>query len=1024
MSGTTQSNGSKRSDNDGKKRRSRRHSGTDNDGKPPAELTPAQPKRLRFSPRFVGDYCYDIQGLEHKNQCDGCQRWNNTLIRKKPRAEFKSKELLCYQAWKLKEKNVPPSKMKHWLAVTNHLSNNLHVNASALAADIDDELIEDEGKTEAETTTVEADNGVTPSPPKRKVNWNSKVVNSQGQEFTIEFPASHELCHISDVKRWQNDSETLNEIRTKLTSNQYQSKSIFTQTLWSVATTSVPALALSAAQFMFPLTVMAYLFDTNIFRGIDITKYAKSFPSETTLRQYNFNQAARDTMSLGHEIRDSKIYIACDKGNKKGIGHFVKYLSWWKRDDPGVKVQLLDVDASGGTSDACADAIRASINKLREVDDDGTTLLHGQTTDSGGGGVLEDLHSKMEQRGVCVEDQDGNKYLIANCCIHSLQIQLANAVRASFGEGSIDKVNATQLLHTAYRLQESIDNDQWRHILFKSSQFLYIYDATVDNGDPNEKNISPTEKNKRSFLQSFAKVHAFSNLFKKPQPVDPTDIGKWKDTIYSKLQAPILTRWWTVGVASSYLFDYYLVLFHACQTVINMYPSTNTPYAIASDLFSLMLNQETFLDVALIRGFHKSYLNKHLDWMQSCDDLTSEQGFQSHNIAVRYYQMERDIDSTMWDPAIKEYRSCVERWEPNNGQDDRDKHLDKIQVFYAQARTALHKHFKRWLSPTLLPCGLMSEAPLAKVISRVILGQEFPTSFGSDVVDQYGIFHYKSAAHDEVFNLKSFDRWLRGLLEDGGDYSPETIIAATLVAADVDLRSFDYQDVEHGATRWHMHSTYLPLASQTQFVERGVKEAKYVSATDRSEEHRSCMAIIRSHTPLGRVKLDDSSYNASKILSLIESSKSRSSQHNLWQVNQEDHQYDARYNQIRHSLAGGHFKVERVQAKKDVVNTTGFKYKKPNIAQQIRPQTKTYQVKGLVPYGKLVQARNMDDLRIELLFRGISEEDIPAKVSGGKEKLKLLECERLINEENMTAQDAAKHKAFKRLSEAPFELTE
>ena len=38
----------------------------------------------------------------------------------------------------------------------------------------------------------------------------------------------------------------------------------------------------------------------------------------------------------------------------------------------------------------------------------------------------------------------------------------------------------------------------------------------------------------------------------------------------------------------------------------------------------------------------------------------------------------------------------------------------------------------------------------------------------------------------------------------------------------------------------------MPLASQTQFVERGVKEAKIVAATGGGEAQCSCYAIIRS----------------------------------------------------------------------------------------------------------------------------------------------------------------------------------
>jgi len=237
------------------------------------------------------------------------------------------------------------------------------------------------------------------------------------------------------------------------------------------------------------------------------------------------------------------------------------------------------------------------------------------------------------------------------------------------------------------------------------------------------------------------------------------------------------------------------------------------------------------------------------------------------------------------------------------------------------------------------------------------------------------------------------------------------------------MRSFDYDHQDHGAIRLHMHETHLPLASQTQFVERGVKEAKYVSATDRSEEHRSSIAIVRSHTPLGKSKQDeDTSIVSSKVQALIESARSRASQHTLWQVNQEDMEHDQRINQIQHSLKQGHFKKERVDAKKSKVEEIGFKCKPLNAAQQAKPQTKTPEVSGLIPYGKLVQARNFDDLKRELEFRGIEPEDVPDLVSLRVKKLKELESKRLIEHDNMTPLDAAKHKAFKILSTAKFRL--
>lgn len=42
--------------------------------------------------------------------------------------------------------------------------------------------------------------------------------------------------------------------------------------------------------------------------------------------------------------------------------------------------------------------------------------------------------------------------------------------------------------------------------------------------------------------------------------------------------------------------------------------------------------------------------------------------------------------------------------------------------------------------------------------------------------------------------------------------------------------------------------TYLCFPSHTQFVESGVKEAAIVSVTDRKEQSRSLLAILRSYT--------------------------------------------------------------------------------------------------------------------------------------------------------------------------------
>ena len=64
--------------------------------------------------------------------------------------------------------------------------------------------------------------------------------------------------------------------------------------------------------------------------------------------------AARNFVVVKDEVSDRriKIYFACDKGNKKGISHFVKYIAYWSAKEKRVKKALLDIDALVGTSEA------------------------------------------------------------------------------------------------------------------------------------------------------------------------------------------------------------------------------------------------------------------------------------------------------------------------------------------------------------------------------------------------------------------------------------------------------------------------------------------------------------------------------------------------------------------------------------------------------------------------------------------------------------------------------------------------
>jgi len=62
--------------------------------------------------------------------------------------------------------------------------------------------------------------------------------------------------------------------------------------------------------------------------------------------------------------------------------------------------------------------------------------LSERCTGSAGGGALNDLAQHAQGLGFCILKD----CFVASCCLHTVQLQLGNAVIASFGEGVLNKV--------------------------------------------------------------------------------------------------------------------------------------------------------------------------------------------------------------------------------------------------------------------------------------------------------------------------------------------------------------------------------------------------------------------------------------------------------------------------------------------------------------------------------------------------------------------------------------------------------
>ena len=737
--------------------------------------------------------------------------------------------------------------------------------------------------------------------------------------------------------------------------------------------------------------------DTGLFdySKFNINEFATAFPSDGYLRNIMMDQAGNDLMSLGQKIKRNNVpvCVACDKGNKKGVGHFVKHLCWFDFSTMRVHKQMLDMDASDGTSEDCALAIKHSLFKLG-----GDILLNGQCTDSGGGGVLEGLSSKLLELALCDSD-----YLVAACSIHALQLQLSNAVKKVIGHGGLDKRNALQMLHSVYDLQESLDMEEWRHALVHAVRWCLAF--TDDTDDDH-------------FF-----VVAYKNI-KRLYPFEVTPVNreaKVTDTMLEKIQAPVLTRWWTVGVGANYMLTYYLPIFRVCQVICNRYKSDSKANKVASGLYSLMCDPNNVADLALIKCFNAAFIRKHLDWLQSNTDLSGVPGFQSHNMAVRFFLMREDINSMFANTfqGFGDYRVIVS----NLDEEATELQRTKEELFVKESQAALEKHFPRWLSPSLLPAALLSEDDTALLVAAVML-----QDWNAGMYYEHDHKFFYSHVHGRRISYRKFGMFLTNYIEPAGlaNDSPctdEAEQAAMMVINGCNLRYMDLEDVaaDELLIRKHMFQTYLPLPCQTQFVEFGVKEAQHVSQTNRSEEVRSAYGIVRSAhvTDAGNSKTGTT--NLMMIVNRINTAKASVDEHASWK--RQDPGYCGSHDNVLRLLKRGHFKSVRVGKKKSLIDEMANTNKRINQAQQPKPQQLTAAVTGNVLFGKLTKKLHMDDLRMELLFREVAVDEIPASITDRKKMLQELEIQRLIDDEGLELSAATKigKKQFAPLSDAEFE---
>jgi hypothetical protein len=316
-----------------------------------------------------------------------------------------------------------------------------------------------------------------------------------------------------------------------------------------------------------------------------------------------------------------------------------------------------------------------------------------------------------------------------------------------------------------------------------------------------------------------------------------------------KIPQPVLTRWWYVQVAAAFLKQYYRIVLRATQIIINFNDSKSRLNKIASGLQSIMKEDITYSDMLFLAQSHTNFLTQHFKWLQEEDEVVQNPGFRCRQILVRYYLMRQDLiqlNTRINRNSFGDYgKNVLEKL----SHEKKGKQKRKSEALLEEAITSLRNHYLRWCNE-LLPAALGGEAPLATVVARILLNHHLPDNpKEQNQIDA----EYFSQDHNRHIDLLNFARFVRENYTSESKMEEATIKQLVqVVSTGVDIWKDDgaisaqKNDSAAAKLRDHFCSCYRLLASNSQFVEAGVKVVRIVSTTGRNEELCSVYAICRS----------------------------------------------------------------------------------------------------------------------------------------------------------------------------------
>ena len=244
--------------------------------------------------------------------------------------------------------------------------------------------------------------------------------------------------------------------------------------------------------------------------------------------------------------------------------------------------------------------------------------------------------------------------------------------------------------------------------------------------------------------------------------------------------------------------------------------------------------------LCFLNGYSTAWWMEHFEWQKYIDTRSRAAGFLARHMAVRYFIQSDDLQTLKngW-RANDNFNDYVRYFPQNNLTYTADQ---LASDFFSRAQDRHIKHFEQWRSKYIY-VALAGDAIPATMLANWFLQQNPPLIVPPN--------EYYSSSHKRTINTASLLSFLTTGL-DPVQFQTHTFYRNHIVAV---------KEVSEGKMLWasdmsqaminfneYVESNWLPIVTNTQLVERWVKDSNECTYTGKDDHFASMVAICRSST--------------------------------------------------------------------------------------------------------------------------------------------------------------------------------